>query len=144
MHQATPMGQLEEILQFEEEERDRYLALFFPWEEAKEYFPNLPQQQYQQLIIDTKMGISHGVQEYLKAVNPSSPPSSIYLIDVRKFYLHNDLTRFIRAELNGKYSGYSDDYCREVGNGYGSFLYNYSLSEFRKDFSTSLPRRAHG
>jgi len=134
--------QLEEILQFEVEEQDRFLATYFPLAEARNYFPALAEQQYRLLMADTKRGIRQGVQDYLKNVNPvnlSSPPSSIYLIDLREFSLRHDVVRTVQNELSGRYSGHRDSYCREVGEGYGSFLYNYSFDEFKKRFSTFSP-----
>lgn len=144
MLRTTLMNQLEDIVRFEEDERDRYLTTYFPFEEAKGYFPTLNEQGYLHLLADTKMGLRKGVQDHLQKADPASPLPSIYFIDVREFCLHNNLAQFIQSELRGKYEGYGDDYCREVGAGYGSFLYNYSLDEFRKKFATISPQRAYG
>ncbi len=140
------MNQLEEILEFEEEEVKRFLATYFPFVEVQEkYFSTIDQAGYSALMEKSKKGIQDGVEDYLKRNH--SGLRSIYLIGaagIRAFCLNENVKEEIRRKVQTiPLVGSLDDYCDEVGGKYGAFLYGYSRKEFQKRFTLPV-QRAYG
>lgn len=128
------MPTIEDMLRFEDEERERYLSTYFPLEEVCHYFPRITAEKHALLLKDTGSGIQQGVQDYLQKNLPGT--KTIYHADIRVFLEDDSVEMRLREKLRDKYpSRYFTDFCREAGGGYQAFLYNYSREIFLQKFT---------
>lgn len=136
---AAAPGRLEEILQFEEHEQERFLSTHYSLEEVRAvFFEEITPELYQSLYQKTKKGLQKGVTQFLDWRQPR--PQTIYQGDLYEFSFDDSTEQAIREELQNTVLGthhYLDDYCKDVGGGYRMYILNESSRRFRQEFETS-------
>lgn len=133
---------IDELLEFEDRERDRFLDVLYPqWNDAtslrayvqRAFFHELNDCDYQLLRQETKQGLKDGVRDFLQRHDPGL--RSLYEADLYKFCLDDATESTIKSQLERtKFVSEQSliDYCREMCRGYRVFVYNDSYDKLEE------------
>ncbi|MBD3310031.1 hypothetical protein GF351_02320 [Candidatus Woesearchaeota archaeon] len=123
-----------DLKDFESREQALFLNRYWAYDNLRNILSNLSEDDFPDVVAATKEGLEKGVEDFLKKSDPE--PASLYLADLVQFSWDTSTQRNVAAELGqlpfdlNNIDPFAESVCQE----YRSFIYNESLTRFRKAF----------